>query len=205
MGNDNIQSNFNKDEIEKLFLINKKNKKVSRFIGLISIVAVLIGLSATVFSVFQLSESQTDAVNTLNNNKLIIDSLTIKSDSILQQKIMEDSVISIVLKYLKSTNKIGYANDVFTDTIQKYYLKSNLTLGEVKWHQDWHKRNFPRAKLVFDNIDILVSFNKKDTVEVYMDAIYYPDSLKRPINTLYQIKLNNENKIFYIRNLEPKE
>ena len=45
MSND-IEINNDNDELKKLILNNKKNKKVSRIIGLIGIIATTIGLSA---------------------------------------------------------------------------------------------------------------------------------------------------------------
>lgn len=202
--NDYTKKDFKNDELKKLVIANKKNKKVSRISGLIGIIAVTAGLSASIYSIYESSNSKNDVLN----NKIelhVNDSIKNELDIMEKINIKKDSIKDVVSLFIQSFNKPEIINQLLTDTVQKYYLKNNLSHKEIEWHQSWHKKHFPRAKVVLDKNEIVISFNKKDTTEVYANAIYYPDSLKSSIDIVYQIKLNNNMKIFYVRNLEPKE
>lgn len=193
----NIKINNENDELKKLILNNKKNNKVSRIIGLIGIIATTIGLSALIFD--------TTVSKTSNNNKNteLNDSIQIKYNTLKTEYIRREKVKSIAIQFIESFNEPS--NQFLSDTIRQYYLKKNLSYKDVKWHQKWHKRHLPRAKVVIDKNDIVINLSKSDTVEIFVNGIYYPDSLKESENIVYQLKLNRENKIFYVRNLVPKE
>jgi len=199
MSND-IEINNDNDELKKLILNNKKNKKVSRIIGLIGIIATTIGLSASIFIIF---ESTVSRKSNNDMNKELNDSVEIKYNTLKKENIRRERVKSLVIQFIESFDKPS--NQFLTDTIRQYYLKKNLIYKDVEWHQNWHKRHFPRAKVVIDKNDIVINLSKADTVEVFVNGIYYPDSIKESENIVYQLKLNRENKIFYVRNLVPKE
>jgi uncharacterized iron-regulated protein len=193
MTNEN-KTNDNNEELKKLIINNKKIKKYSRIFGLIGIIATTIGLSASIFTVFETTVSRHGRSS---NNKTELNDF-LKSESLRKERVQ-----SIVIQFIESFDKPS--SQFLTDTIRQYYLKKNLIYKDVEWHQRWHKRHFPRAKVIVNKNDIVINLSKADTVEVFVNGIYYPDSLKESENIVYQLKLNRENKIFYVRNLVAKD
>ncbi len=192
-------------EIEKLSEIVNKNKKSSRYIALFSAIAFIIGLTVSITSVFNLTKEQIETTNSLKNNQILIDSLISKKDILTTQFSKKDTITKFITEFLTTVKTDSTLSQYYADRVQNYYLRKNLRLDQIKQEKKWFNQEHPRSKLTFNQSDITVNIKNDNTSEVFVNTLYYPDSLGKPIEIIYQIKLNSDNKVYFVRNLEPEK
>jgi hypothetical protein len=193
-----------KEEIKKLEELVSKSKKTSRYIALLSMVAAIIGFVVLITNVFHLTKQQSETVDSLQTNKLVIDSLINSKDSLTLQLSKKDSVINFIAEFLTIKKPDSTLDKYYADNIRKYYLRKDLSLNEIKKEKKQFVNDFPRSKLKFNKSDIVVNIKKDNTSEVFVNTLYYSDSLANPTEIIYQIKLNKKMKVYFIRNLKPE-
>lgn len=204
MNTDKDKNILEHSEVQKLAEIVEKSKKSSRYIALISAVAAIIGITVSVTSVFHLTNQQIETNDSLKYNQILIDSLISKKDSITFQLSKKDSVTKFITEFLTTIKTDSTLSKYYADRVQNYYLRKNLRLDQIKQEKKRFNRDHPRSKLTFNQSDITVNLKHDMTSEVFVNTLYYPDSLGKPIEIIYQIKVNKDNKVYFVRNLEPE-
>ena len=201
---DTHKKNFEKEEIKKLVQLSTKSKRYSRMIAIVSIVAAVIAFSISITNNLKLTNQQVEVKDSLNQNKLIIDSLLLTTDNFKSETTNRDSISAFINEFLTVIKSDSILDKYYSNRVERYYLRKNLRLDQIKQEKKWHIQDNPRSKVTFDKNDISINIKPDNTSEIYVNALYYPDSLGKPVEIIYQIKLNKDNKVYYIRNLEPQ-
>ena len=201
---DTHKKNFEKEKIEKLVQLSTKSKRYSRMIAIVSIVAAVIAFSISITNNLKLTNQQVEVKDSLNQNKLIIDSLLLTTDNFKSETTNRDSISTFINEFLTVIKSDSILDKYYSNRVERYYLRKNLRLDQIKQEKKWHTQDNPRSKVTFDKNDISINIKPDNTSEIYVNALYYPDSLGKPVEIIYQIKLNKDNKVYYIRNLEPQ-
>lgn len=143
------------------------------------------------------SISYLDLVKKLDNmqisNSIKINHLGLKENNV-KKFILE------LLSDIKSDSTIG---KYYADTIQDYYSRKDVLLEQIKKDINSINQVHPGLKITFNNSDITVNLKEDNTSEVYVNAKCYSDSTLTSTETIFQIKLNQSMKVYFIRNLVP--
>lgn len=198
------EKRFEKEKIQKLVQLSTKNKRYSRMIAIVSMVALVTGFTILISNTFKITLQQVEVKDSLNRNKLIIDSLLLTWDNFKSETTKRDSISAFISEFLTVIKIDSTLDKYYSNRVERYYLRKNLRLDQIKQEKKWHIQDNPRSKVTFDKNDILLNIKPDNTSEIYVNALYYPDSLGKPVEIIYQIKLNRDNKVYYIRNLEPQ-
>jgi len=199
-----INKELKDKELKELSDIVHKSKKSSRYISIISVLAILIGLTVSITSIFHLTNQQIEATDSLKTNSILIDSLLETKDSLTFQMSRKDSIVKFVTEFLTVIKSDSTVGKYYAVRVQKYYLRTDVRLNQIKQEKKWFIQDHPRSKVTFNSSDINVNLKKDKTSEIFVNALYYSDTLGKPQEIIYQIKLNQDNKVFFIRNLEPE-
>lgn len=198
----NMDNNSQKTDMQKVDEIIKRNKKVSRILSLSGVILGSIGMVYLVLNQIE----DTKIKNTLNVQEVIIDSLSISKKLDVKKQKQIDSLNNFTNDFLSKINSTQNFSHYYDTLVTTFYLKHNLKIEQVREEITLHRKKYPRAKLIFNKNDIHVSVKNESFCEIYINTRYYPDSiLSKSEDLLFQIRLNSNNKIFYIRNLIPKK
>jgi hypothetical protein len=181
----------------------KRSKTISARIAVAGIVLATVGFGIAVSNIFKLTEQQVIVSDSLAVKANVIDSLSYTTDSLVVRETRRDSVVKFIGFFLspKPDSVIPYT---YTDTVERYYLRSNYSLKQIQKERQFTQNRTPRAKTTYDPKDVSISIVAPDTVEVFVPTKYYADSLTdTPKDIIYQIKLNSAYRVFYVRNLLP--
>jgi hypothetical protein len=187
-------------ELEKLSKLVSSSKKSSLNIAIISALLTIIGISFSISSYLNLSIGGRYITNM--DTSFVIDSFgNMDNGSISSEK--ELGVINFVTEYLTNLKPDSSLHIYYADRVENYYLLRNIGLDQIRKEKQRFKKKHPKSKLTFNQSDISVSLKEDNTSEVFVNTLYYPDSTRAPREIIYQIKLNNQNKVYFVRNLEP--
>lgn len=194
-----------KKEIEQLSEILSKRKKDASTIGILGIIASIIGFGIAIVYLFSLSKKQVEAVDDLKKNKVIIDSLENTKKAFDLEKKNRDSISLFVNDFLTTIKSDSTLTKYYSNFLERYYLLENISLKEVIKERTKNRQRHPRSKLTFNKEDILLKNNPDTNYEAFINTSYYPDSTKLySIEIVYQLKINKNKKVYFIRNLEPQ-
>lgn len=135
------------------------------------------------------------------------ENLRIYNDSInnLKKRNFIDSV-----KYRAVTSRVGefykFSNlhiidsvlCFYEDTIDRYFLLTNITKTTIRNQIKWYWRTYPSDKFIYERSSIDTIFYGMDSCVVTIYGINYK-FLNKPVNIRTDIKFNKRFKIFYIR------
>lgn len=176
---------FPEDLLKKVELLESKNKK--RTIVILSII-VLVALAYILFTVFY-TKNQDNQIKILKEEVTITDSIT-KS---------EDTIRAIINNYFNAQNDEDKSAilGLLSDTVIRYYL----TLGPISKTKLNEVQNFEINKNGKYQIDTNYAIqNIQDTVNIFVRTPSF-DGQKSWI-TVHEMKLNQSNKIIYVRAYE---
>lgn len=199
--------NRDQEDIAKIKLdeIIKRNKKMSNILMLIGLVGMCIAFIA--FIVVETNDKQNGKFlsDSLKANKIIIDSLLITKKQVDISNEKKESLINLLSEFLNliSTSDRYEPSKYYTEIVERYYLKNNVKSEEIKEEIKKYKKKHPNAKLQFNREDFDIAFKSNGSVEIYLNAQYYPDKLSSKQEIVFEIKMNSQHKIYYIRNLIP--
>lgn len=164
----------------------------------LSYVMFFIGLASIIY--FWTSDYQDSIIskNTANLETRRADSL----QYVMKQKDAVKSKIDSTLKlYFKNMLNINSYKSYYSSNIQTYYLKQNPTLTDIEKEIKLYNLKYPNPTLVINYKDISIS-QVENYYLVYISGIYSRTEKDKPSEIFYQIKLDNDFKIFSIRNLK---
>lgn len=199
----NEEKTIKNEEMQKLSEIVVKNKKTSYRIGIIGLLAAIIGFSISIYSIYKLTDENIAVDKQIKVNKIKIDSLNAYKDTLVTQMSRKDSIADLISNFLTEKKSDARLSFYYADTVQNYYLKKRVTLAEIKKERREYSSLNPKSKVTFDKKDISINFKPNGTSVIYVNALYFADSLKIPKEIIYQVKLNKKMKVYYIRNWEP--
>ena len=121
----------------------------------------------------------------------------------------KDSIIKIVRNYIKihhennDTSKL--VNTFYTDTIQQYFGDKNITFKKLSIirNKKLLDRPYDREAVKYTDNDIHIDF-RNDTTDVFINILYFKDSMLPPQELIYKIKFNKEKRIFFVKDYLPK-
>ncbi|HKR06731.1 MAG TPA: hypothetical protein VJY62_19000 [Bacteroidia bacterium] len=185
--------------LEDISAHQKRTKQI--IIGLVA-VAMISVLGAIFFAGNKVVEQQIQTTDSLQSKTKIIDSLATGYDSLSAKETRKDSIVKFITKFLapKPDSLLSY---FFADTLERYYLQPNVTLSQLKEIKKNRIGQYPRSKVFFTPADIKINISNPNRSEIVASVKYYEDSLENPRELIYQIKLNSDYKVFYVRNLIP--
>jgi hypothetical protein len=126
---------------------------------------------------------------------------TVNTDSL--QIVRKENIRTFVIEFLSTVKTDESLSKYYAENVQRCYLKENLTLSEVIKEKKYYKRIHPRAKVILIPSSININLVDSETAEVSANADYYADSLAvNPKQIVYQLKIDKNNKVFYINNPE---
>lgn len=184
------------DKYSRLIEKNKSRTIALRIIGLLFIV---LGVASTLFFNFNLQKQNTNIADSLTSQNVIVDSLVKETDSV---NIRRDTITKIIKNFLRVKEDTINIAQFYADTMERYYLKKNITLEQVKQERKVYNIKHKPAQIKVGNPNITLDLSKIDTIEALVNVPYISSGIQREL--IYQLKFNSNNKIFYVRNLLPK-
>lgn len=191
-------------ELEKLAVISKKRKKDSRIIGIFSVISAAVGFSFAIYYILSLSNRQQVIMEMTSNQQIEVDSLLNVTESFEIKSTKQDSVKHLIIDFLSTIKDEEQIEKFYAKNVERYYLKKNVSIEQIKLDKRSHIEEKPRSKLTFEAEDIVLTERLNGTFEAFVNAIYYKDSLNDPVEIIYQIKVNDDYKVFYVRNIKPQ-
>ncbi|KAF2518397.1 hypothetical protein E0W68_08685 [Flavobacterium salilacus subsp. salilacus] len=181
------------DQKKEIEIIINKQKKFYNYIAALSLIAIVIGLTALIIQ----NKSQNEELKNI--------------ESISTENSINDSVIDskkdYVIQFLDLNNSKQNIKSCFSNDVDRFYLKTNLNSNQIEKETNDYYNKFPRARVFIDKTSFVIKLNEDKSSEIFVNGKYYTDSLKlstdMPKDVIFQIKLDDENKIYYVRNLEP--
>ncbi|MCA6422841.1 MAG: hypothetical protein IM568_08505 [Flavobacterium sp.] len=198
------EQKFDKNELKKLAEIANKRRKDARIISLLGIIATLVGLVYSIVYTVNLSKKQVEVLETIQHKEILVDSLENISNQLNEKFTKSDSVKHFINEFLSTVKDENNLDKYYSPKVERYYLRKNVRLDQIKQEKKWHLQDNPRSKLMFDLSDITITEKENNYFEAFVNTLYFVDSLKQPREIIYQLKVNNDMKVFYIRNLEPE-
>lgn len=199
------EQKFDKNELKKLAEIANKRRKDARIISLLGVIATLVGLICSVLFIVNLSKKQVDILETIQHKEILVDSLQNISNELNVKLTKRDSIIHFVDEFLSTIKDENNLDKYYSSKVERYYLRKNISLDQIKKERKWYIQDNPRSKLMFNMSDISLTEKEDNSFEAFVNTLYYADSLKQPREIIYQIKISKDMKVFYIRNLEPEK
>ena len=192
-------------ESKKIENILKQNNSYSKGLSIAGILLVVLGMLFYVTMNNQLKQENKVIADSLNTIHTKISKDTLKIIEHFSKK--RDSVMKILDKYFANKVKSDQEYRFFyMDTLKRFFLKEMIPLNEILQKKLYKSpRNTERSIFLYSREkDVDIDLNYKDTIQIYVNLVYYFDSLKAPHNIIYQLKMNSNYKIFYVRNLLPQ-
>lgn len=199
------EQKFDKNELKKLAEIANKRRKEARIISLLGIIATLVGLVYSIVYTVNLSKKQVEVLKTIQHKEILVDSLENISNQLNEKFTKSDSVKHFINEFLSTVKDENNLDKYYSPKVERYYLRKNVRLDQIKQEKKWHLQDNPRSKLMFDLSDITITEKENNYFEAFVNTLYFADSLKQPREIIYQLKVSNDMKVFYIRNLEPEK
>lgn len=115
-------------------------------------------------------------------------------DSLYEEKIKQK-----MIKYFQSVDKkdVSSIMDYYNDTLQEYFLKSNISKEDAKQNLRWYFNKYPNSKVIYDTNSINVS-NKNDTTTLIVNGVFAREN-EVSKEFISKIKINNKGKIVSLK------
>lgn len=188
-----------KNQEVNLTQIVRKNKKRVSVLTLLGFALTVLGVLSTLFFNFHLQKENSTIEDTLTSKTSIVDSLTKKVDN---DNLRHNTILAIIHDFLKIKEDTINISRFYSDTLERYYLMKNITIDQVKKERRKYNLTHKPLEIKFDPADIQLDMSNSDTLQAFVNATYYSGSKK---DLIYHLKFNKKNKIFFIRNLQPKQ
>lgn len=186
-------------ETKKILNEIQLQQKRNRFIVIaITILVLTVAVVVTLYTGRIANQAQTKQIAVADSLKIISTAF----DSVNVTLTRQDSIIHFLTRYLTDKHD-STLSQFYTDTLQQYYKAKNITLSQIIESRKLYRKNNPRSKTVVNFEDVKLNTNDHDKTEAFVNATYYSDSLSAPQKIIYQIKLTNDYKIYFVRNLIP--
>lgn len=202
------QENYDK-ELERIknTIEYKKISNISRdskYLSLLSIIILFITFIYGTFNINKLNK-ETNILEEKKDSLLNLNKDLEKSAKKFELQISKkNKVIDFISAFLSEIKTDENINQFYAEKVDRYYLRKNLNLKQIMDEKKQFNTINPKSKVTFKRDDIIVDLKKDNTSEVYVNVLYFPDSLRTPKEIIYQIKLDSLNKVYYVRNLESK-
>jgi hypothetical protein len=173
----------------------RKNALLKRRMKLLTIIIGILVLFIAGYLLFGYFSKDVSAVAVITQKN---EALTQQLDSIKVAQNREEEAKAVALQYLKCVNAhdVPCTSSLMTDTLEKYYQASKLPRAQrERLELDYYRKN-PKKEPSKIN-EVLVA--QKDSVfEVTVNTDYMHPT-KGLVQIIYQIKVNNKMKLFYLR------
>jgi hypothetical protein len=194
---ENFKSQDEDVRAKKLSEILKRNKKHYNYIAILSIIAILIGLTFIIISLINVKNRQTLTLNSLETKNQLIDSLQM-------QKLKRDSICKFTLDFLNAEKNDSNIHKYYASTLDVYYQRKNVPINYIIKNKRRFINSYPKSKFVFTKSNITVKLVDNYIAEVIANGLFYPDSIEQPTEIIYKLKIHlKENKIYSIENFTP--
>lgn len=186
-------------ETEKMLKEIRLQQKRNRFIVIaITILVLMVAVGITLYTGRITNQAQTRQMAATDSLKIISTAF----DSINVNLTRQDSIVHFLTRYLTDKHD-STLSQFYTDTLQQYYTAKNIALSEIIESRKLYRKNKPRSKTVVNFDDVKLNVNDLNETEAFVNATHYSDSLSPPQKIIYQIKLTNDYKVYFVRNLIP--
>lgn len=173
----------------------------AKFFGALTMLCGFTILLSSLFSMLEPAEMPSPpSAQVVQENRELVHEV----DSLRRIQAELDSVRAVILLYVDCVNRhdIACCSEVMTDTLVRYHRVDSLPrLQREKLDRDYFRRH-PGDKIT----EIVHTTVEKvgDVYDVSMNVVFEYEK-KGLVPVIFQIKLNNDRKIFYLRSLLVKE
>lgn len=185
----------------------KEFKHKTRQSTIITIVGIVIALSSLIVLIFIQEKTSNDLIVVDKENKVLLDSTkSLKSfvDSTKLALTQKEKALNTVIDFIEFSNlkDIQGLSTVLNDTLERFYLKKNISKQKIIQEQKWYWRKYPDAKYEFNVNDFLISEYEKDNYQIIVRG-FYSHSLEDKKEVLSYIRVNKDYKIYFTRDYLP--
>jgi hypothetical protein len=195
------EDRLRKEKLSEILNRNKKNYRNATFFG---IIATLLGLIFAIISLIQTKKSQLN----IDQEKIKIDSVQVQErkllDSILVQKKLHDKLCYYTLEFLNAEKNDSNIKKYYAPILELYYDKKNISLNYIIENKRRFVSQYPKSKFVFKIEGVTSRIIESNSADITATGLFYPDSLGKPTEMIYKIRINlNDYKIYRINNYTP--